>query len=143
MPRLRLPGEALLSAASPQVGCLKTQPDGGCCEQNRQSCRKQTTQGFSFGSMMNLMQQSQQGQGERKADGLPASSSKGLCRRLCAETSRVRHLKAAGGKPIQEKPEPPSTLIVIVITINSTILLMKRHAAEADRKEPKTVLKMK
>lgn len=36
------------------------------------------------------------GQGERKADGLSASSSEGLCRRLCAETSRARHLKAAG-----------------------------------------------
>lgn len=55
----------------------------------------------------------------------------------------MRHLEAAGGKPIQEKPGPTSTLIVIVITINSTILLMKKHAAEADRKEPKIVLKMK
>lgn len=36
------------------------------------------------------------GQGERKADGLSASLSEGLCRRLCAETSRARHLKAAG-----------------------------------------------
>lgn len=71
-----------------RLGCL-TDPASQCPLQNPQSCSEWTTQSFSFGSMMNLMQQSQQGQGKRKADGLPVSSSKGLCRRLCAETSRV------------------------------------------------------
>lgn len=50
-------------------GAIIPAPDKWQLQHNPRSHSKWTTQGFSFGSMMNLMQEPQQGQGKRKADG--------------------------------------------------------------------------
>lgn len=59
------------------------------------------------------------------------------CVGVYVQTSRVRHLKAAGGKPIQEKPGPPTTPIVIVITIIVPYFLWRNMQQKQTEKRPR------
>lgn len=95
--------------------------------------------------MMNLMQQPQQGQGEGKADEPKLHCGARTCVGFCVQRQTSREaLKSFWMKIHPREAWASSTIIIIVITINRNILLMKKHAAETlETKEPKIVLKTK
>lgn len=119
-------------------GCL-TDPARWRQLRNPQSRSEWTTQGFTFGSMMNLMQQSQQGQGKRKADGLPASASEGLCRQR-----RDKQGEALKSCWMKTHPGEAWAYVYIYVTVITIIVpYFLRGNMQQKQKDPKIVLKMR